>query len=1217
MIYYEPFATAAFPKDWIQYSSNSTKWEVIQGPNSRGGSNQGSYLRLERKAPGEETGLNIWTFSAPLKLTAGRIYTISFYQKNQGGGAVGFQVLLNTAQHHTSTTGSQSVISTVLLPKSKFGGIESTELVSVPVTGTYYLGFGVTSFTDRAELAIDDIRITEATGALTGVYTVGEDGDFVKPETAAAHLNKRGISGPVTFNFADEDYMIDNGNSSANWNINIKINPFPAMGTAPVIFKSSVPGVPAVITGSSDHGPLFHLNGVNNVHLNGLTINNNNSKTPVAISIDESSNCSINACTAITSAQLGNTGARGISIKNGSNNTLSNNMVHSIIANGRSLTGEDSDFSSSIYGIVVDGGTNHKLYNNSVAMTGQRSTLSSMAAALAIGATTTGLDLRNNIFSNTQSSTATGSTNYAIYSLAGNAAFSHINYNLYFAASSMINHLGYMSGNGSATRLSDWKTVTLKDASSMYGQPAFKNTTTSANAPIDLSIDPANPRSWFTNGTGVQLPSVSTDMRGAARSTTRATGGVDLGALEFTPTATAPNMVVSGALVPAPGQRQVFSFAEREMAVITWSPSSVSIPTGFALKYRPGQFINSSYLGQHMNSSMEVVNATGTYAYDIEMHYDEALLGTLVEDAFNFTFNESTPALGWVSHALTDVEYDFNANKLIKKGISSGSAFVGADRSYSLVFYNKAGDADLTLLTSWAVFPNGTGISPTTFSNVGRSYFITNYSPNAILKLSKDLIITGTNTKVILGNGSTPVTLPVYDKKSILGSQVDLTASSVLLIDAPVWPNIGTMDPKSTIMLGPNSPLDVPVSRDLFNVVVFGGKKIKLSKNLVIKAKLELRAGSKVELGDYDLNIDYDGQVVSNDFSSYIIPNGKGKLKQGIRAGQEVSLPVGTATTYNPVKIKLAEGAQEDIFSVGLIDGVYGAYDANDVPTGAALTTHNINKTWFVSEAVKGGSNITLTLTWAQDEAQTSFDAAKCYVQHYENSTWDEYSVGEASTTTLTAADGTTKTYYSISRPGITSFSPMGVRTSDRINPLPVELVQFKASVTNENSVRLNWTTASEKDNDYFVIERSADGKHFSEVSRVTGSGTTSLRTSYTYTDNNPLTGASYYRLRQVDYDGTFEFSAMRSVTVKAVQGLILSVYPNPSQGSEVNLLIQGMPQGAQATLQVTDLAGKTIFHQSVKETRTILPTSNLQPGIYVISLVSSLGKQTQKLVVQ
>lgn len=152
---------------------------------------------------------------------------------------------------------------------------------------------------------------------------------------------------------------------------------------------------------------------------------------------------------------------------------------------------------------------------------------------------------------------------------------------------------------------------------------------------------------------------------------------------------------------------------------------------------------------------------------------------------------------------------------------------------------------------------------------------------------------------------------------------------------------------------------------------------------------------------------------------------------------------------------------------------------------------------------------------------------------------------------------------------------------------------------------------------EYFAVERSADGRNFSEIARVKGNGTTSNRTDYTYTDNTPLTGVSYYRLRQVDYDGTYEFSTVRSVSLKAAQIFTLSVYPNPTQGSEVNLLAQGIPQGEQATLLVTDMAGKTVIKQPLQESKTILQTTNLRPGMYVISLVSTSGTQTQKLIVK
>jgi hypothetical protein len=98
-------------------------------------------------------------------------------------------------------------------------------------------------------------------------------------------------------------------------------------------------------------------------------------------------------------------------------------------------------------------------------------------------------------------------------------------------------------------------------------------------------------------------------------------------------------------------------------------------------------------------------------------------------------------------------------------------------------------------------------------------------------------------------------------------------------------------------------------------------------------------------------------------------------------------------------------------------------------------------------------------------------------------------------------------------------------------SPLPVELLSFTA-MPYERMVQLDWITAWEQDNKGFAIERSADGKQWSEIAFIDGKGFSNEITLYSYRDKSPFSGVSYYRLRQTDFDGTIEHSAMVAVDV-------------------------------------------------------------------------------------
>jgi len=110
---------------------------------------------------------------------------------------------------------------------------------------------------------------------------------------------------------------------------------------------------------------------------------------------------------------------------------------------------------------------------------------------------------------------------------------------------------------------------------------------------------------------------------------------------------------------------------------------------------------------------------------------------------------------------------------------------------------------------------------------------------------------------------------------------------------------------------------------------------------------------------------------------------------------------------------------------------------------------------------------------------------------------------------------------------------------------LPIELLHFQAS-KNATQVHLKWSTATETNNDYMAVERSADGVHFIEIGRRKGQGTTAETQYYTLVDEHPLQGNNYYRLRQVDFDQTTDHSKV--IALHFERGQVLSLFPNPAR---------------------------------------------------------------------
>lgn len=105
-----------------------------------------------------------------------------------------------------------------------------------------------------------------------------------------------------------------------------------------------------------------------------------------------------------------------------------------------------------------------------------------------------------------------------------------------------------------------------------------------------------------------------------------------------------------------------------------------------------------------------------------------------------------------------------------------------------------------------------------------------------------------------------------------------------------------------------------------------------------------------------------------------------------------------------------------------------------------------------------------------------------------------------------------------------------GPRTINQANPLPVSWLSFTGARQADGSALLNWSTASELNNSHFEVEKTTDGKTFTKIDEVKGSGTTNKISRYTYTDKNAGPGTVYYRLKQVDFNKKFEYSKLVAV---------------------------------------------------------------------------------------
>ncbi|HEY4798615.1 MAG TPA: T9SS type A sorting domain-containing protein [Bacteroidia bacterium] len=189
------------------------------------------------------------------------------------------------------------------------------------------------------------------------------------------------------------------------------------------------------------------------------------------------------------------------------------------------------------------------------------------------------------------------------------------------------------------------------------------------------------------------------------------------------------------------------------------------------------------------------------------------------------------------------------------------------------------------------------------------------------------------------------------------------------------------------------------------------------------------------------------------------------------------------------------------------------------------------------------------------------------------------------------------------------------------VAPLPVELFSFSASVEN-NSVNVKWITASEKNNNFFTVERSRDGNNFQELSVVQAAGNSNSLRNYEAVDADPFAGISYYRLKQTDFSGEGRYFDMIPVQFFSKENLSTEVSPTAVNSiSDLHVQISGKSNSA-VQLILRDVLGKEYFSTAIiLENGNYLFTfdsgSLLSPGVYFLTASGSDSFISKKIIIK
>ncbi|MBO7433789.1 MAG: T9SS type A sorting domain-containing protein [Salinivirgaceae bacterium] len=300
-----------------------------------------------------------------------------------------------------------------------------------------------------------------------------------------------------------------------------------------------------------------------------------------------------------------------------------------------------------------------------------------------------------------------------------------------------------------------------------------------------------------------------------------------------------------------------------------------------------------------------------------------------------------------------------------------------------------------------------------------------------------------------------------------------------------------------------------------------------------------------------------------------------------------------TKTGSSPVTFPIGHGhrAMIGITPSGATDGSVYTAAYSYTPEGEDRSNHDDGlarvsglECWNVT----GTAPSSLTLYWDKGELSQIDNTATLVVAHLTGGKWKLVNIASRSGSPEAG---------SITTEVVNSYSPFTFGSTDiNENPLPVEIASFTGR-QNGNAVVLEWTTMSEKENDFFEIERSIDGINFVTIGFVQGAGNSTDKLVYSFADNAPEQGIAYYRLSQVDYDGTRSF-ADKVISLSYINGNIkLAVVPNPTRGM-FKVSITGVIGGS---AKLMTQSGKTVRIIDIHNPTESINISDLPSGIYIL----------------
>ncbi|SNT25265.1 hypothetical protein SAMN05421640_2964 [Ekhidna lutea] len=345
-----------------------------------------------------------------------------------------------------------------------------------------------------------------------------------------------------------------------------------------------------------------------------------------------------------------------------------------------------------------------------------------------------------------------------------------------------------------------------------------------------------------------------------------------------------------------------------------------------------------------------------------------------------------------------------------------------------------------------------------------------------------------------------------------------------------------------------------------------------------------------------------------------------GPLLVELGNSQSFTFPVGKNNLYRPFQVNSTSGQsgvqvwEVEFYNVSPVSNE-AAVDNFDVEASSNVQSIIEEEYWRVNTASPANG-----ATFRVSEIVTTISQDEIDDQELRVLIWDD--AGTEWDDLGGVASGTPSSASIVSTIGAAfSENYFSYGSENSMSVLPVELTYFKG-VAENNQVKLIWETASEINNDFFEVQRSADGNSFEAIGVVKGNGNSNEPIQYTFRDSKPYLGLSYYRLRQVDFDGAEEYLPIIQVDNNFKQkGINISTYPNPTSPENLNVRILSGDDHSGITLEIVDMAGRSYvqnhFNGSLIIDQKLEIKRKMIPGIYFMIVQQGRNTQRHKIIIR